>query len=196
MDSEAVPSNPDDLASAAGGEPLLQLAQAGDWPAFRQLVEQHQARVFGVALRIVGRRADAEELAQDAFLQLHASLARMESHAHLKHWLLRTVTHRCIDHLRQRARQGMQLPLGALEQTPQAQAEEARHDPLAAAQLRRLLLQLQPHARAVMTLRYQEDLDPAEIAKLLDMPVATVKSHLRRSLEWLRAQCAGEIDGH
>jgi RNA polymerase sigma-70 factor (ECF subfamily) len=66
------------------------------------------------------------------------------------------------------------------------------HDPLAAAQLHRLLLQLQPDARAVMLLRYQEDLDPTDIVAVLDMPLATVKSHLRRSLEWLRAQYPGD----
>jgi DNA-directed RNA polymerase specialized sigma24 family protein len=83
----------------------------------------------------------------------------------------------------------------ALGESPQAQAPESGHDPLAAAELHRLLLQLQPDARAVMILRYQEDLDPTDIAALLDMPVPTVKSHLRRSLEWLRTQCAGETHG-
>lgn len=66
---------------------------------------------------------------------------------------------------------------------------------MAAAELHRLLLRLQPDARVVMVLRYQEDLDPADIARVLDMPIATVKSHLRRSLDWLRTQCAGESHG-
>jgi len=48
----------------------------------------------------------------------------------------------------------------------------------------------------VVTLRFQEDLEPTEIAEVLDMPVNTVKSHLRRSLEWLRAQQAGEVHGY
>lgn len=174
---------------------MLQLAQAGDRLAFRQLVEQHQARVFGVALRLMGRHADAEELAQDVFIQLHGALALIQSPAHLTHWLLRTVTHRSIDRLRQQARQGRQLPLEVLGESPQAHAPESGHDPLAAAELHRLLLQLQPDARAVMILRYQEDLDPTDIAAVLDMPLPTVKSHLRRSLEWLRARCAGDTHG-
>src|SRR5690606_12117533 len=154
-------------AGPAGEGPVLQLAQSGSRSAFRQLVEQHQARVFGVALRLVGRRADAEELAQDVFVQLHAWLARIESPAHLKHWLLRTVAHRAIDRLRKQARQGRQLPLEALGEGPHGHAPESGHDPLAAAQLHRLLLTLQPDARAVMTLRYQEDLDPTDIASVL-----------------------------
>jgi RNA polymerase sigma-70 factor (ECF subfamily) len=119
----------------------------------------------------------------------------MESPAHLKHWLLRTVSHRSFDRLRQQSRQGRQLPLEALGESPQAHAPESTHDPLAAAELHRLLLQLNPDARAVMILRYQEDLDPTDIAALLDMPLATVKSHLRRSLEWLRTQCDGDTHG-
>jgi RNA polymerase sigma-70 factor (ECF subfamily) len=49
-----------------------------------------------------------------------------------------------------------------------------------------LLQNLTPDARAVVLLRYQEDLDPTDIARTLDMPVNTVKSHLKRSLESLR----------
>jgi RNA polymerase sigma-70 factor (ECF subfamily) len=193
VDTQITPSGARPVPTAAS--PTLQRAQAGDAEAFRQLVIEHQARVFGIALRLTGQRADAEELAQDVFVKLHAALAQIESPAHLTHWLLRTVSHRVIDRLRQQARQGVRVPLEALDESPAAQALESADDPLAAAQLHRLLLQLQPDARAVMLLRYQEDLDPTDIAALLDMPLATVKSHLRRSLEWLRTQCAGEHHG-
>jgi len=195
MDAEPAQSNPSLPGDTASEISILQFAQSGDRSAFQQLVEQHQARVFGVALRLVGSHADADELAQDVFVKLHGSLARIESPAHLTHWLLRTVAHRAIDRLRQQARRGRQLPLDALGESPQAHAPDPEHDPLAAAELHRLLLQLQPNARAVMILRYQEDLDPPDIAAVLDMPVPTVKSHLRRSLEWLRTQCAGETHG-
>ena len=185
----------DKVSTAAEAGFTLRRAKAGDEQAFRLLVETHQARVFGVALRLVGRRADAEELAQDVFVQMHAFLERIEGPAHLTHWLLRTVAHRSIDHLRREARQGRHLPLEVLDGSPGARAPEPARDPVAAAELHRLLLRLQPDARAVMVLRYQEDLDPSDIAAMLDMPVATVKSHLRRSLEWLRTPCAGDSHG-
>lgn len=176
-------------------EAVLQRARAGEREAFHQLVLAHQARVFSIALRLTGQQTDAEDLAQDTFIQLHAALAQISSAAHLKHWLLRTVSHRAIDRLRQGARQGESLPLEALEAIPQGEAPEPAGDPLAAAHLERLMVQLPPDASAVLLLRFQEDLDPVEIAKVLEMPVNTVKSHLRRSLEWLRAQCAGENHG-
>jgi RNA polymerase sigma-70 factor (ECF subfamily) len=59
-------------------------------------------------------------------------------------------------------------------------------DPLLSDVLRRLIASLPESPRAVMVLRYQEDLDPAEIADILDMPLGTVKSHLQRSLTLLR----------
>ena len=61
-------------------------------------------------------------------------------------------------------------------------------DPLLGEVLRRLIATLAEAPRAVVILRYQEDLDPAEIADILDMPLGTVKSHLQRSLALLRAK--------
>ena len=62
--------------------------------------------------------------------------------------------------------------------------------------LDRCVATLPEAARAIVILRYQEDLEPTEIADLLGMPINTVKSHLRRSLQWLRDQCAGDPHGY
>ena len=169
----------------AGADSLASLAsaRAGDRAAFGRLVREFQGLAFGVALRICGQRADAEEIAQDAFLQLHAQLGALQDEHHLRHWLIRTVSHRAIDRLRQRERR----PAGSGDARIDALAAPAvDEDPLLAQALARLLGELAGPARAVLVLRFQEDLDPAEIAAALDMPVNTVKSHLRRSLEWLR----------
>lgn len=66
--------------------------------------------------------------------------------------------------------------------------EDSTEDPLLHRTLRALLLRLPEIPRAVLVLRFQEDLDPSDIAALLDLPLNTVKSHLRRSLDWLRGQ--------
>ncbi len=175
---------------------LLQLARNNDRAAFRRLVEACQARMFTAALRLTGQRADAEELAQDVFVQLHAALAQIVDAEHLQKWLLRAIYHRSIDRLRRRERQGHQVSLEALGDTPEGHVPESGADPIAVSRLYQLLLQLQPDARAVVLLRYQDDLDPVDIAAVLDMPLNTVKSHLRRSLQWLRGQCAGDAHGY
>lgn len=184
------------LAPDSGPAALLRLASTGDRPAFRKLVESHQARVFSMALRLTGVRADAEEVTQDVFVALHAALGQIADAGHLERWLLRAAYHRSIDRLRQHEIQRRNLPLETLAGAPQGRAVESAVDPLAASRLHGLLRQLQPDARAVMALRYQEDLDPADIAKVLEMSVYTVKSHLRRSLRWLRAQLEGDAHGY
>lgn len=177
MASEASPAShtDDDFVSA----------RDGDAGAFVRLVRSHQARVFSVALRLTGRREDAEELAQDTFLGLHAQLAHLESALHVRHWVCRTVTHRSIDLLRSRARRPQSKSPELLLEVP---VEDASGDPLLHRTLRALLLRLPEIPRAVLVLRFQEDLDPSEIAATLDLSINTVKSHLRRSLDWLRAQ--------
>ncbi|HTB68495.1 MAG TPA: sigma-70 family RNA polymerase sigma factor [Steroidobacteraceae bacterium] len=182
-----------DLASLPAGPLIGQAvdgdfaaARAGDTSAFVRLVRHHQARVFSLALRLTGRREDAEELAQDTFLGLHAQLRNLDSALHVRHWVCRTVTHRSIDLLRARARrpQAQSLDQMMLE----VPVEDASGDPLLHRTLRAVLLRLPEIPRAVVVLRFQEDLDPLDIAATLDLPINTVKSHLRRSLDWLRGQ--------
>jgi RNA polymerase sigma-70 factor (ECF subfamily) len=181
--------------AAPGSDDSLTRAQRGELAAFDQLMREHEARVFSIALRFTGRRADAEELTQDVFVQLHGGLSRISDAEHLRRWLLRTVTHRCLNRLRDQRRRPQLVPIETLPATAEPVAPESGSDPLAGPHLRRLLLELAPEARLVLLLRFQEDLDPSDIAAALDMSVNTVKSHLRRSLEWLRAQCTGDAHG-
>lgn len=166
----------------------LARARAGDLDAFADLVRHHQRLVFGIACRMLDDRAAAEDLAQDVFVQLHRHLATIESDAHLASWLRRVVTHRAIDAVRERKRRPV-TPLDAIAE-PAAAAAPAEQDPLLASWLRTQVAALPAAARAVVVLRYQRELGPVEIAETLDMPLNTVKSHLKRSLAVLRARCA------
>ena len=150
---------------------------------FEELVREHQAMVFSMACRYLRNRALAEDIAQDVFLQLYRKLPTLESQDHVVHWLRWVTAHRLIDHSRHEKRR----PQSPLEDAPEpAAATEDGADPLLATMLRDLVAALPENARVVMILRYQEDLDPMDIAKALDMPIATVKSHLQRSLALLR----------
>jgi RNA polymerase sigma-70 factor (ECF subfamily) len=166
----------------------LARARAGDLDAFADLVRHHQRLVFGIACRMLDDRAAAEDLAQDVFVQLHRHLATIESDAHLASWLRRVVTHRAIDAVRERKRRPV-TPLDAIAE-PAVATAPAEHDPLLVTWLRTQVAALPAAARAVVVLRYQRELGPVEIAETLDMPLNTVKSHLKRSLAVLRARCA------
>src|SRR5690349_12503869 len=166
---------------------LLAQARAGDRNAFATLVRAHQGSVFSIGLRMLSRRDAAEDLAQDVFLQLYRKLDSIESLEHLGFWLRRVASNLAIDWLRR-------LPYSAtqpLDEGSEVAAHEAEQDPLMSRELVRLLGDLPPHPRAVMLLRYQEDRDVAEIADMLDMPVNTVKSHIKRSLTALRSRMVG-----
>jgi RNA polymerase sigma-70 factor, ECF subfamily len=151
---------------------------------FRAVVERHQARVYSIAFRITGDSGAAEEVAQDVFLDLHRGLPRLQGEEHVAAWLRRVACHRATDTLRRRAARG------------DAQAEEYQDGmglrpvvrefmPLMN-RVEQLLLTLPPAQRAVMLLRYQEDLEPEDIALELEMPLATVRSHLQRAVKLLR----------
>lgn len=160
-------------------------AQRGELAAFRELIHAYQDTVYCLALRMLKVPEDAEELAQDVFVSVHRHLGKIASEAHLLFWLRRTVCHRAIDRLRRRPSY-VAVPLDNAADLPHA---DAVRDPLLERRMRDLVLRLPPRARAVVLLKYQEDLDPSEIAKILDMRLNTVKSHLKRSLASLRAGC-------
>jgi RNA polymerase sigma-70 factor, ECF subfamily len=158
---------------------------------FRDLVLEHQAMVFSIALRILGDRSLAEEAAQDVFLELHTKLHELSSEQHILYWLRRVTVHRSIDAVRSRqSRPEVAVDWSELPDLPDPSSSRSEPDPLLTRQLHQLIGSLPTVPRTVLVLRYQEDLNPEEIGRLLDMPIATVKSHLQRSLKLLREKAA------
>jgi len=149
---------------------------------FAGLVRQHQAMVYSMAWHFLRDRAVAEELAQEVFLSLHQHLAELESAAHVQNWLRRVASQRALDVVRRRQRR----PMVSLEDAPEPVAIAPTGDPMLGGVLRKLVAALPEKARAIVILRYQEDLDPTEIAAVLQIPVGTVKSQLQRTLALLR----------
>lgn len=161
---------------------MLARAATGDKSAFGCLVREYQSMVFGIALHYLRNGALAEEVAQDVFLELFRNLQSVESGAHLVWWLRRVTVNRAIDRGRKRA---FRTEV-ALEKVAEPSAGDAQQDPMARESLRKLVAALPERQRAIVILRYQEDLDPGKIAEVLDVPVNTVKSRLHRALGVLR----------
>ena len=169
---------------------VLARCQQGDADAFADIVRAHERMVYSLALHMVWDAQRAEEVAQDVFLQLYRQIGEIETPAHLRHWLRRVTSHRAIDALRQRAGRGHV----GLDCVPEPAAPRYDPDPWIGRLVRRLVASLPARPRAVVVLRYQEELDLSEIATLLDMPLNTVKSHLRRSLALLRGRAAEQLE--
>lgn len=169
------------IVSEAISETPLDRARTGDGDAFATIVADHEAMVFSLAYHFFNDRPRAEEIAQDVFLQLYRKLDGIESPAHLTHWLRQVTTRRCIDQLRR-----TKLRAVSLETIEDIQSTDRAADPFLDRKLRRLIAELPETQRVIVTLRYQEDLDPSEICGIVEMPVNTVKSHLHRALQSLR----------
>ena len=145
--------------------------------------------VFSLAYHFLRDRGLAEELAQEVFLHLHRNLAAIQSAQHMVYWLRKVTSHRCIDQARRRKLRPRVSLTEYLERAPEpAAASGPEADPLLAELLRKLTARLPERSRMIVILRYQEDMEPAEIAEMMGIPLGTVKSNLHRSLALLRAR--------
>jgi RNA polymerase sigma-70 factor (ECF subfamily) len=178
---------------------LVSAQMAMEAVEFRRLVETHQRMVFSLALRVTGEYGTAEEVAQDAFLELYRALggteARLESEDHVRFWLRRVTVHRATDALRRKAVRPEATAEEWVEEAHAVAVEDSAGmgngmNAAVVARLEELLQGLPEAMRVAVVLRYQEEMSPDEIAKLLGQPVATVKSHLQRGLQLLRRKAA------
>lgn len=162
---------------------------------FVALFEEHRHRVFSIALRLTGRRSDAEDLAADAFLQAYRSLAGFDVERldtlQPRAWLSTIVVNQWRNQCRNASRRPKVVrPRPGIEIDPVDQGpgvdqqvldrEDGRH-------LADLLLGLPERQRLAVVLRFVADLAVAEIAEVMSCPPGTVKSLISRGLDRLRA---------
>jgi RNA polymerase sigma factor (sigma-70 family) len=141
---------------------------------FGELVRKHQGMLYRIAYTFFLSASIAEEIVQDVFLQCFETLQKIESPDHLKSWLRRAATHRCIGIVRTgRAQKELQL-----DELPDVTDPIPETDPLLSDRLRRLVASLPEKQRMIVILRYGEDLDSEEIGEVLDMPASTVRCYL------------------
>lgn len=157
-------------------------AKVGVREAFDSIVRQHSGMVFSIAFHFLGSSALAEEVSQDVFLELFRNVHKLESERHLTAWLRRSTTNRCIDASR---KQGFRSELPMHDDFHPASAGTPG-DPLLSESLRKQVALLPEWQRAVVILRFQEDMDLDEISEALKIPLNTVKSRLHRALTTLR----------
>ncbi len=160
-------------------EELVRRYLGGDATAFAELVRRHETRVYNLCFRLLGNREDARDAAQDTFLSLVRKLKGFRGEAAFSTWLYRVTANACHDALRRRRRQPRTLEL--VQEGP---AEPAADDDPSragdAADVQRALLQVPEEFRAAVVLHDVQDLEYAEIATILGIPVGTVKSRIHR----------------
>jgi RNA polymerase sigma-70 factor, ECF subfamily len=185
-----------EAASAAlqrlADEDLMQLVRENDASAFAIVYERHATAAFSLSYRMVGKRAIAEEVVQEAFLSLWRSGARYDrTRGSVRSWVLGIVHNRAIDALRRglvhdRGRvsdEGIEERLEAPERTD---LEVGRMDE--AREIRAALEELPAEQSRVIELAYYGGFTHTEIAAMLDTPVGTIKGRMRLGLQKMRSQ--------
>jgi RNA polymerase sigma-70 factor, ECF subfamily len=180
-----------DLRSLAD-EDVMQLVRRGDARAFEIVYERHSAAAFSLAYRMMGTRAGAEDVTQDAFLSLWRSGARYDrARGSVRTWVLGIVHHRAIDALRRatvhdRRRAGDEGIEERFEAAERTDVEAARREE--AGTVRGALETLPADQCQVIELAYFGGFTHTEIAEMLDAPVGTIKGRMRLGLKKMRAQ--------
>ena len=169
---------------------LLGRLKAGDAKAFETLVVIYQHRVFGVALRMLGSRAEAEDIAQETFLRAHRAVGEFRGDARLGTWLYAIASRLCLNRLASAPRRLERGDDAALLRLPAATADAAsalERSELQAA-LQQAIAELPEERRIVVVLRDLEGLAYEEIAEALGLELGTVRSRLHRARNDLKAK--------
>jgi RNA polymerase sigma-70 factor (ECF subfamily) len=169
---------------------LVLQSQRGDPAAFEILIEHHQRMIHSLTFRMTGSTADAEDLAQEAFLRAYAQLGTFRGQAKFSTWLYRIALNICLNWRQSEARR-FRLQAACAEELSvwQDQPEPQPSGDPASRQVQSALLKLSPKQRAAIVLTVYDGLNHAEAAALLGCPEATVSWRIfaaRRKLKrWL-----------
>jgi RNA polymerase sigma-70 factor (ECF subfamily) len=169
---------------------LLLRLRAGGAGAFEELVITYQHRVFGVALRMLGSRAEAEDVAQETFLRAHRALGEFRGEARLGTWLYAIASRLCLNRLASGQRRHERRDEDALATAPAEGGDPAAaldRSELSAA-LQEAIAALPEERRIVVVLRDLEGLAYEEIAEALGLELNTVRSRLHRARLDLKAK--------
>jgi RNA polymerase sigma-70 factor (ECF subfamily) len=177
-------------------EELMELLAHGDARAFEAIYDRHGGPAFSLAYRMVGNRAIAEDITQEAFLSIWRSRLRYRrERGSVRSWVLGIVHHRGIDALRrnlvhERRRASAEGIEERHEAPDRTDLEVVRRDE--ARSVRAAIDELPDQQSKVIELAYFGGFTHTQIAEMLEMPIGTVKGRMRLGLDKLRRQLAGD----
>jgi RNA polymerase sigma-70 factor (ECF subfamily) len=187
---------------------LIRRLRSRDERAFRELIDAERDRVFNITYRMLGNRAEAEDVAQEVFISVFKTIDSFREESKLSTWLYRVTVNHCKNRIKYLARRHDrdrdELDESAhAQQTNGAVADPPRHAQpdraLAGAQMEKLLQEaiadLEEDHRVVVVLRDVEDLSIEEICEITGLPDGTVKSRLHRARLVLRKRLQKHVEG-
>lgn len=157
---------------------LVDLCLQGDQQAHYHFVERYQSLVFGVCLRMLNDRQEAEDAAQDVFVRAIRSLRRWDRERPLRPWLLTIASNRCRTYLHQRRRRPSASEYAEDIADPRAEQDGSQE---LWQEIRRSLDELRPDYRKVFLLFHEQGLSYDEMSSLTGKPIGTLKTWLHRA---------------
>lgn len=172
---------------AEPGSELIRRAQAGDRAALGRIIEEQQTYVYSIALSLMRRPEDAADVTQESFLRLCHSIGTYRWETKFTSWLYRLVTNIGLDMLRRRGRRSEAILDSGTDEAIDPPDADPLVDPAlttdrreTSLRVRAALNELPTAYRLALTLYYFRELKYEEIATVLDLPLNTVKAHIRR----------------
>lgn len=169
----------------------------GDQNAFGEIIEIYKDRVFQICYRMLGNRHEAEDMAQEAFIRAYVNISRFNIELKFSTWLYRIATNLCIDRIRKKkpdyyldaevpGTEGLNMysQIPANTRLPEEDVESLELQTM----IQQEISKLPEKYRAVIVLKYIEELSLNEISEILELPLGTVKTRIHRGREALRKQ--------
>jgi RNA polymerase sigma-70 factor, ECF subfamily len=185
-----IPLDPEIVAEAR----LVSDVLGGSQPAFEQIVRRYQRPVISLIVRMIGDRAQAEDLAQETFVKAFRNLKSFDPSRRLSSWLFRIAHNTTLDALRRLKPEVVELeglPEGDPHRDPAAPpAPDPLEQAALGAALNRALLTLRPGYRAAIALRYDQQLPFDEIGQILGVPEVTARTYVHRARKELARSLA------
>jgi RNA polymerase sigma factor (sigma-70 family) len=190
------------LDSRSEDSVIIADALAGDDRAYQRLMNKYHDAIFNFIYRMVRDREQVEDLTQEAFIKAFASLKSFNEEYAFSTWLYKIATNNCIDYIRKKKLQMFSIdkPIESRDSdftfelpddSYEADRELIRNQ--RALMLHEAIEQLPEKYRLVIRLRHVEERSYEEIAKMLKLPIGTVKAHIFRARELLYKQLRGKI---
>lgn len=190
-----MPSNQSEtmLSAAISDRECIQRLRQGETGAFEILVRRHQKTIFNLVYRLLGDYDEAAEIAQEAFLSAYKSVGQFRGDANFSTWLYRIALNHASTRRKSLANsQQRNVPLETTDPVDDRRVDPADNVEQKEVQERvqKALNSLEPNDAAIILLRDMQDMPYDEVARMLDLPVGTVKSRLYRARQALKSRLA------
>jgi RNA polymerase sigma-70 factor (ECF subfamily) len=198
-----LPMDPLSRAAAVGGKQVtewVRMAQAGDRTAFHRLVDRYQAEIFRMIYYRTRSQMDAEDLTQDVFLRAFKHIGRLDNPQLFRSWLFRIGINRVRDHHRRNRLKSL-IGMVSLDDEDFRETEETAEPPEASQVVARkdfwnrvqhMLVSLSRLEREIFLLRFLDQLSLKEISAAMQKNENTIKTHLYRALNKVKAAAGPE----